>query len=30
MPELLHPNEYGYELWAEEMDPAIQQFLNNN
>lgn len=30
MPDLLHPNEYGYELWAEEMDPAIQKFLNNN
>ncbi len=28
MPDLLHPNEYGYKLWAEEMEPAIQELMN--
>jgi beta-glucosidase len=28
MPDLLHPNEQGYKLWAEAMLPAIKQHLN--
>jgi beta-glucosidase len=29
MPDLLHPNEYGYQLWAEEMQPKIDELLDN-
>ena len=28
MPDHLHPNEYGYKLWAEAMLPAIKQHMN--
>ncbi|WP_340104498.1 GDSL-type esterase/lipase family protein [Rhodohalobacter sp. 8-1] len=28
MPDQLHPNEYGYELWAKVMLPAIREFLD--
>lgn len=28
MPDQLHPNEYGYELWAEAMLPAIRKYLD--
>lgn len=28
MPDELHPNEYGYELWAEEMRPVIREMMN--
>lgn len=28
MPDLLHPNEEGYKLWAEAMLPAIKQHMN--
>lgn len=28
MPDLLHPNEHGYKLWAEAMLPAIKQHMN--
>lgn len=27
MPDELHPNEYGYELWAEEMLPLIRDLV---
>lgn len=27
MPDHLHPNEYGYELWAEEMLPMMKRLL---
>lgn len=27
MPDLLHPNEKGYEIWAEAMEPMIKQLL---
>lgn len=29
MPDLLHPNEQGYKLWAEAMLPEINKLLNN-
>ncbi|WP_440874403.1 GDSL-type esterase/lipase family protein [Thalassotalea sp. PLHSN55] len=28
MPDLLHPNEQGYQLWAQAMQPRIKQLLN--
>ncbi|MBV8380385.1 MAG: 1,4-beta-D-glucan glucohydrolase [Paucibacter sp.] len=28
MPDLLHPNEHGYELWADAMAPTLQAMLN--
>ena len=27
MPDLLHPNERGYEIWAEAMEPTIQELM---
>jgi beta-glucosidase len=27
MPDLLHPNENGYEIWAREMGPALQKLM---
>ena len=27
MPDLLHPNEYGYELWAKAMEPTLKTLL---
>lgn len=27
MPDLLHPNEKGYEIWAEAVEPTIQRML---
>ncbi|MHC4291567.1 MAG: GDSL-type esterase/lipase family protein [Planctomycetota bacterium] len=27
MPDLLHPNEKGYQLWAEAMEPTIQELM---
>ncbi len=27
MPDLLHPNEKGYEIWAREMAPALEQLM---
>jgi beta-glucosidase len=29
MPDLLHPNEEGYKIWAEVMKPAIEGHLNH-
>lgn len=27
MPDLLHPNEHGYQLWAEAMEPTLNELL---
>jgi beta-glucosidase len=27
MPDLLHPNEKGYELWAAAMEPELQKLM---
>ena len=27
MPDLLHPNETGYQLWAEALEPTIQKLM---
>jgi lysophospholipase L1-like esterase len=27
MPDLLHPNEHGYRIWAEAMEPALDEML---
>lgn len=27
MPDFLHPNEYGYKLWAEAMEPMLRELL---
>ena len=27
MPDLLHPNEKGYDLWAEALEPHLQKLL---
>ena len=27
MPDRLHPNERGYEIWAEAMEPAIRKMM---
>lgn len=29
MPDMLHPNEYGYQLWAEAMEPTLVQLLSS-
>ncbi|MDX1640475.1 MAG: platelet-activating factor acetylhydrolase IB subunit [Balneolaceae bacterium] len=28
MPDLLHPNEYGYQLWAEAMQPKLEELID--
>jgi len=28
MPDLLHPSEHGYEIWAEAMEPTLKKMLN--
>jgi lysophospholipase L1-like esterase len=28
MPDLLHPNEHGYEIWAKAMEPTLSAMLN--
>jgi beta-glucosidase len=28
MPDLLHPNEKGYEIWASSMEPVLQKLLS--
>ena len=28
MPDLLHPNEKGYEIWANAMEPELQRLMN--
>lgn len=30
MPDLLHPNEYGYQLWAQAMQPTIEDLLEDH
>lgn len=27
MPDLLHPNERGYEIWAEAMEPTLSKLM---
>jgi len=27
MPDLLHPNTKGYEIWAEAMEPKIKELV---
>ena len=27
MPDLLHPNERGYQIWAEAMEPTLDEML---
>jgi lysophospholipase L1-like esterase len=27
MPDLLHPNERGYQIWAEAMEPLVKQLM---
>ena len=29
MPDFLHPNEKGYEIWAEAMEPTLKELLGN-
>ena len=29
MPDLLHPNEKGYAIWAQAMDPKLKELLSN-
>lgn len=29
MPEGLHPNERGYQIWAEAMEPTLAQLLGD-
>jgi beta-glucosidase len=30
MPDMLHPNEKGYAIWAEAMEPTIEKLLEGN
>ena len=30
MPDLLHPNEEGYRIWAEAMAPKLEELLESN
>ncbi|MCP4099082.1 MAG: acetylglucosamine-6-sulfatase, partial [Planctomycetaceae bacterium] len=30
MPDLLHPNSEGYQIWAEAMEPTIQKLLSTD
>ena len=30
MPDLLHPNEKGYEIWAEAMEPTVKQLMGDS
>jgi beta-glucosidase len=27
MPDLLHPNEHGYQIWADAMNPTLDEML---
>jgi lysophospholipase L1-like esterase len=27
MPDLLHPNEHGYQIWADAMEPALDEMM---
>jgi beta-glucosidase len=29
MPDLLHPNEKGYELWGNAMLPTLEKMMND-
>ena len=28
MPDLLHPKEYGYDIWAKQIEPIIKQYVD--
>jgi beta-glucosidase len=30
MPDMLHPNEKGYAIWAEAMEPTIDRLLEGS
>jgi beta-glucosidase len=30
MPDLLHPSEKGYKIWAEAMQPALDRLMKSN
>lgn len=30
MPDLLHPNEHGYEIWAEAMEPTLKRLMSGH
>ena len=30
MPDLLHPNSEGYQIWAEAMEPTIEKLLSTD
>lgn len=30
MPDLLHPNETGYEIWAKQLTPYVDQYIRDN
>ena len=29
MPDLLHPNDKGYAIWADQMNPTLQRLLDS-
>jgi len=30
MPDFLHPNERGYQVWAEAMEPTLARLMRDN
>jgi beta-glucosidase len=30
MPDLLHPNAKGYEIWAEAIEPTVKQLMGED
>ena len=30
MPDFLHPNEHGYQIWAEAMEPTLARLMEGN
>jgi beta-glucosidase len=30
MPDFLHPNEHGYQIWAEAMEPTLARLMGEN
>ena len=30
MPDLLHPNEKGYQIWAEAIEPMVAELMDEN
>lgn len=29
MPDMLHPNKFGYEIWAEQIEPTFERLIMN-